>query len=370
MSADLRLVVLTTSLHGGGAEWVGLVWVRELLAQGHRVVVVTTSDKPTDQHLPAGAELVGLGHLPSHAAKVSRLRQLFQDVLPDVGIALQNYPNLLLVAAAALTPRTARPATIVSEHNLVTLGLPGSPPAHRVKHVLAQRAYRRADHVVAVSHAVAGELVGGFGVGAGRCTVIRNPAAAKVPAGPRPRRSAPDLDVDLVIAHRLVPQKRPLLALAAAEELARRGLRVRLTVFGTGPLQGELEAAAARSGVETDFRGWAEHWFDECSDKTVFLLASHREGLGNVLVEAAAAGLPSVALSAALGTADALVPGVTGELAIEDSPEGIADAVQQAARLVVDVPSIEPWLDHFREPATRASLNRAISAAMRGRAPL
>ena len=74
------------------------------------------------------------------------------------------------------------------------------------------------------------------------------------------------------------------------------------------------------------------------------LLPSTCEGFGNVLVEAAAAGIPSVAMSAALGVADALVPGVTGELVHLDSPDMIADAVQRAARYRVDAPR---WLERF-----------------------
>lgn len=74
------------------------------------------------------------------------------------------------------------------------------------------------------------------------------------------------------------------------------------------------------------------------------LLPSTCEGFGNVLVEAAAASIPSVAMSTALGVADALVPGVTGELVYLDSPTAIADAVQRAAHHRVDA---SDWLERF-----------------------
>ena len=45
------------------------------------------------------------------------------------------------------------------------------------------------------------------------------------------------------------------------------------------------------------------------------------------------AGCPAVAVSTALGVADAIIPGITGELALDDDPESIADAVERAASL-------------------------------------
>lgn len=349
---------VVTSLHGGGAEWVGRLWMQWLVERGHDVRVVVTSAKDTDAYLPAKVRVESLGALRGHAAKVARLRALVRASGADTVVALQMYPNLLAVAAAKLLPKTERPGVVVSEHNIVTYGLPGSPLSHRVKTRLARTGYPAADHLIAVSHAVAGEMIGGFGISEGHCTVVPNPAASKVPHRNPPKAPAGDLDVQLVIAHRLVPQKRPSVAVAAAAELAHRGLRVRLTVFGQGPLQPELERLAARQGVDLDLRGWAEQWFTEVTDRAVFLLASHREGFGNVLVEAAAAGIPCVALSGALGVADAVVPGLTGELALSADPVAIADAVERASR--IEIGDIDAWLDRFTASRSGTALELVL----------
>ncbi|WP_210479316.1 glycosyltransferase [Naasia sp. SYSU D00948] len=357
----LSVMVVVISLHGGGAEFVGRTWMEWLVSQGHSVTAVTTSSKDTDRYLPAGVAAVSLGGVRGHAAKARALKRLFEERRPDAAVGLQAYANLVLVAAAELMPKSSRPAVVVSERNLVAYGLPGSPLSHRVKHLLTRRAYRRADHVIAISHPIAGELAGGFGIPEGRCTVVPNPAAAKVP-GRSVRRSADDIDIEVIIAHRLVPQKRPALAVRTAAELARRGHRVRLTVFGTGPLLDELVTLAGELQVDLNHRGWVEDWFAECSDKAVFLLASHREGFGNVLVEAAAAGVPSVALSGALGVADALVPGITGELAIDDSPARVADALERAAG--ISIPDISAWLDHFSSRSSGTTLEHVLRKAI------
>ena len=364
--ARLHVVFVVTSMHGGGAEWVGRAWMSYLVQQGHRVSAVVTSPRVGEDFVPEQVEVVALGHLGGHPAKVAALRGFVLREHPDVLLGLQAYANLVLQAAAFSVPRRLRPATVVSERNLVSLGLPGAALEHRVKTALARRSYRRADHVIAISHPVAGELVSGFGVAGSRCTVVPNPAAAKsVPEVSR--RPAGELDVEVLLANRMVSQKRPLLAVQVVAELARRGLDVRLTLFGTGPLLEQTVRSAAREGVRVDQRGWTELWFDDVTDKAVLLLASDREGFGNVLVEAAMAGIPSVAASSALGVADALVPGITGELAIDDSPAGLADAVERAVRIQLEPKSIEGWLERFSLAASGEALLHVLRKSLRSR---
>ena len=115
--------------------------------------------------------------------------------------------------------------------------------------------------------------------------------------------------VELVLAGRLVPQKRPLLVIETAAELNAQGVRAVVSVFGDGPLLAAVTERAEALGVELRHHGWIEDWFEHCGGNAVLLLPSSREGFGNVLVEAAAMGIPSVAASEALGVADADRPG-------------------------------------------------------------
>lgn len=66
----------------------------------------------------------------------------------------------------------------------------------------------------------------------------------------------------------------------------------------------------------------------------VFCLPSHREGFGSVLIEAASAGLPSVA-SRIYGITDAVVDGETGLL---HEPGDLADLEAKLTRLIEDAP--------------------------------
>ena len=84
------------------------------------------------------------------------------------------------------------------------------------------------------------------------------------------------------------------------------------------------------------------------------------------VAEAAARGVPSVAVSTALGVADAIIPGVTGELSLDDDPASIADAVEAAAGL--DVHDVDAWLERFSADSSGALLEQTIDYARLTRA--
>ena len=358
-SAELRKIAFVVpSLHGGGAEFVARTWMAWLTSKGHEVSVITTSGKITDQYVPEGTAAYTVSGASGQLGKARALAALLKKLAPDVAISLQAHANLVLITAArSMGPN--RPPVIISERNLVSLGLEGASASHRFKIFSARRIYRYADHVIAISHPVAGELVSGFGVSGSRITVVPNPATAKVdPTKFVSRVPGIENGVQLVLPCRLVVQKRPHLAIDTAKALADRGIAAEVISFGGGPLEKTLIDRAAALGVTFTSMGWVENWFEHFADNSVVLLPSNREGFGNVLVEAAAARVPSVAVSGALGVADAIVPGITGELALTADPRDLADAVVRASAL--DVSGIDSWLRRFSPESSGSDLLRVI----------
>lgn len=328
--------------------------------------MVLTQGPDATRPPPIDVTVTGLDPNAGPAGKVGQLREFVVTWRPDVIVSLQAFPNLLCIALRLSLWGRTRPTVLISERNLVSLGVQGAPVKHRLKVWLCRKTYRFSDGVVAISHPVAGELVSGFGVSPEKCAVVPNPATAKVraPTSAVRRGHGP---VELVLAGRLVPQKRPLLVIDTAAELHRRGVPAVVSVFGDGPLADAMTAHAEARGVTLRHHGWVEDWFDHCGGNAVFLLTSSREGFGNVLVEAAAVGVPSVAASSALGVADAVVPGITGELARSGAPEDFADAVERAVRL--DVSGIDGWLQRFSVQESGETLEHFIKKRLASRRP-
>jgi glycosyltransferase involved in cell wall biosynthesis len=181
---------------------------------------------------------------------------------------------------------------------------------------LAPRLYRRARYV-AVSEATRRELVG-LGVRPAAVTVVHNGTAA-------PARAAAERTPypSVCVLGRLVPHKRVELALEAAARIRRHLPGLRVMVVGQGYWEPRLREAVARLGLEdaVELLGWLDEEAKQrvLASSWVLAMPSLKEGWGLAVVEAAAAGTPTVAFRAAGGVLESVVHGVTGLLA--DDPE-------------------------------------------------
>jgi glycosyltransferase involved in cell wall biosynthesis len=116
--------------------------------------------------------------------------------------------------------------------------------------------------------------------------------------------------------------------LAALPAILARFPDTRLAFVGEGPLQGTLEAEAARRGLadRVIFTGFREDVAAVTGALDVALLASAFEGMGRVVLEAMACGVPVVA-SRVGGIPDLVVDGRTGYLVPVDDAAAVAGAV-------------------------------------------
>jgi glycosyltransferase involved in cell wall biosynthesis len=341
----VKIAIVAAGVHGGGTEYVARTWIELLGRLGHTVTFVDL-DEPGQRRL-------------RQVQSVRRVRSAVVGQQFDAVLAMATYPALVTLTALKLLPGVDT-KVLISERNMPSILLRNGGPTQRLQLRLAQRLYRLADAAIAVSHPVGSDLVSSFDLAPEKIFVVPNPLA-KVSQS-RPRRRATGPEITLVLPSRLVPQKRPLIAVDVARELNRRGRPTRIIAFGRGELGPELARAAESAGVSVDLRGWEEQWFDHVPAESVVLLPSFCEGFPNVILEAAAVGLPSVAISNALGVADAVIPGVTGELALSAQPGELADAVERAAELDVRV---DGWLRRF-SPENSVRVLESVFLAVTG----
>jgi glycosyltransferase involved in cell wall biosynthesis len=358
----MRIAIVTSDVHGGGAEFVLRRWTLELSRAGNQVVIY--SYRPhVDQQPPDGALALRRFPYASRQARAMLLpfwlrRNAARDSV-DVVLSMLTFSNLAASVAFGLS--RGGPKLVLSERSLLTMKLRLERHS-RLKRRLARLLYPRADSVVAISHPVAADLVGGYGVRPERVFVVPNPVVAATST--QSAAPVPPSELRVVYVGRLVMHKDPALYLQTLAELAARGISVSGLVIGDGPLRESLGQIARNLYVDVEFAGWQEPWWDAVPDVDCLLLPSRVEGFANVLVEAARAGIPAVAVSSALGVADAIVPGVTGALARGQAPGELADAVLEA---VVDHgPGIEGWLDRF-SARTSAEILAAVLCQVVGR---
>lgn len=152
-----------------------------------------------------------------------------------------------------------------------------------------------------------------------------------VPRGSRSGRA----ELRLVHTGRLSREKSPHLAVATAVELHRRGVPLRLDVYGDGPHRDELEEIAG--GAPVHFHGYVDGRAalrDRIAAADISLSVCPGETFGLAVLEALACGTPVV--TADRGGARELVDRTCGAWAAPTA-EALADAVQRLAARPEDV---------------------------------
>jgi glycosyltransferase involved in cell wall biosynthesis len=144
---------------------------------------------------------------------------------------------------------------------------------------------------------------------------------------------APEAPV-VVGVFRLDTEKRPLFFLECVARLRQRVAGLRVVMAGVGVLLGAVRRRLAELALEGTvvMLGQRREVPLILAGGDVLLLTSDWEGTPNVLLEAQHCGCVPVATQAG-GSGEALLPGVTGELVVQDDQDGVVEAV---SRLLAD----------------------------------
>lgn len=232
------------------------------------------------------------------------------------------------VAAIWLARRLGLPAVLTARGSDVT-EWPDFPGPAR----LIRAAIRDADALIAVSDALA-ERLRTMGANPDRVTTLRNGVDTSL-FRPVDRDTARhDLGRDrpyIASVGHLIPRKGHDLAIRALSILHSRGRpELDLLIIGEGPELRSLRELAISLGLgdRVVFLG-ALPQARLCrvySGAESLILASHREGWANVLLESMACGTPVVA-SPAMGNAEVVREPAAGRIAAANTPEALATAL-------------------------------------------
>jgi glycosyltransferase involved in cell wall biosynthesis len=318
VSADLVTIgFVIGQLTRGGAERQLYELVRGLDPRRFRSVVYCLSEHTS----PYGEELqaldVPLRVLPRGRnyewGRVRALARMFrQDGVTIVHAFLfQANPYAWLAARLAGVPRL-----ITSARNTKTIGF--------LRDVANRFAFRASDAILCNGEAVRDYIARVYGAPTERCVVVRNGVDLERFApdpGPAAGRHGPEV----IGIGRLVPNKDFELFIDAAALLVRRHPGTTFTIVGDGPLRAALQRRAADAGLADALRflGARDDIPDLLRQADVLWSTSAWEGLPNVVLEAAASGLPVVARDVG-ATREVVQHGRNGFLIGERDPEPFA----------------------------------------------
>lgn len=129
-------------------------------------------------------------------------------------------------------------------------------------------------------------------------------------------------------AFRMSEEKRPLMWVEVAAEVARQAPEAHFVVFGDGPMRSAMSDLATRLGIgdRLHLPGPDDNIASCYKAMDVVLLTSRHEGLPNVLLEAQSLGVPVVAPDVG-GVSETILPGITGWAVPDATAASLAERV-------------------------------------------
>lgn len=286
-----------------------------------------------------------------------RLLRLIWRLKPNLIVSGIYHLNFLVLLLRPFFPRGTH--VLVRQNGTVstTLAFGGQPGYTRLLYRLL---YRRADRVICQTPSMAEDLAHELGVSENRLAVLPNPVDVEELRSDLSQHPAPQTSPGphLLAVGRLSPEKGFDLLLKALVSVRKEFPQASLLIAGAGPEEAALKAECHVLGLDAAvrFADYVDHPWTLFPAATLFVLPSRHEGLPNALLEAAAAGLPIVALPASGGVAELLrnQPGVWMASTIS------TDAL--AAALLAALHSLRPG-ERFAHSFVEAfRIDRAIQA--------
>jgi glycosyltransferase involved in cell wall biosynthesis len=332
------VLLLIPHLGGGGAEQVTALLARGLSREKYDLHLgLITRSSAAGVALPPWVTVHALG-----AARVlagaPRLLRLVRSLKPDVILSGMAHLNFLVLLLRPFFP----PATcvLVRQNGTVSSALAngGVSPATRLLYKLL---YRHADRVICQSRAMAADLAAELEFDMERIAVLANPVDLDgILDGIRAAKSEPDPwtgpGPHLLAVGRLSHEKGFDLLLQALAGVRNQFPNADLLIAGVGAEESELKAQASSLGLAhaVCFAGYLRNPYACFPGATLFVLSSRHEGMPNALLEAAAAGLPIVAVPSSGGVVDMLTGRPGAWLASDISAAALADALIAALHVL------------------------------------
>lgn len=306
----MKLLYVTRSVSGGGAERVTSILANEHAAQGHQVHLVifnsASSEYPIDPRVVTHRMPKGV------IRRLRQLRQITREFLPDLIISLGSKYNY--ISASGMLRSNC---VILSERNYPPLFYRNALSA-----AFAKYCYRRAAGVVFQTAEV--ERIYRSSL-TGLSRLIPNPITDGLP----PWRFNPD-SKKIISFGRLEPQKNFSLLIEAFRILRDTNADYSLEIYGDGSQKAELSAQIERLDLGPGARlfPFDKSIHDKLSRSAFFVMSSEYEGMPNALLEAMSMGMPVISVDSKGGAARELFQDSSrGILVNRDAPAELAEAM-------------------------------------------
>jgi glycosyltransferase involved in cell wall biosynthesis len=333
----MRIDLLTTELHVGGAEKCFANLARFLKKRGHSVRVISLMPRPNsgedslaksieDDCIPV--EYLGVESKWQIWQLTKSLRALVDDSPPDIAQSFLFHANVLA-------------SMVYPQYNIPIVGGERVADPRRFRAWVTKAAVKRMARLVCVSQSVALHCEHREGVARDKLIVIpngidvrRTMPASEVSSYAQRQLALPTCTPCLLFVGRIDYQKGIDGLVSHADELLNKLPQFQLIIIGEGPLRSSLQIQASqlRNEARIHFVGQQPNVLEWMRSSRLLLLPSRYEGMPNVVLEAMAVGMP-VATTRAEGIVEALGPAAEEQCVLIDAWE---DWIEMVERLATD----------------------------------
>jgi glycosyltransferase involved in cell wall biosynthesis len=345
------IAIFIRSFHGGGAEKVMLLLIKNFIERGLTVDLLLPRAKGQYlEQLPPQVRLIDFKS-PWIAASLPKLVDYLRRERPKALLAALHYPSEIAIIAKHLA-RVPTKVVVVEQNTLSVEAKNSFQLSVRLNPLGAKIFYPLADKIVAASHGVAKDLAFTASLNPETIKVIYNPCIAReIYQKAREPVAHPWLQPEqppvILGVGRLHPQKDfPTLIRAFAR--VRQITPAKLIILGIGSEEAALKALATQLGLENDlaFLGFVQNPYAYMARASVFAMSSIYEGFGMVLVEALALGIPTIATDCPNGPSEILDGGKYGLLTPVGNIELMAQSIVKALNSQTNKADSQ-WLEQF-----------------------
>ncbi len=270
-----------------------------------------------------------------------RLVRFLKKKRPSILLSTLDHTNLIAIWAHILVD--SRTKVIVRIDNIVTPGRKRSGGLTRfLVGFLTGLFYPFADAVIAVSRAVAADLVRSCFIPPKRISIINNPISlSTIVQSSKESVTHPWLlpsSAPVVLGVGRLAKQKDFGTLIRAFRIVRDQMNAKLIILGEGAERSHLEylVRCYDLGADVELPGFVSNPYKYMSHSSVFVLSSRWEGFGIVLVEALALGIQVVATDCPGGPSEVLDNGQYGRLVAIGDSKAMAEAIINSIKYPMD----------------------------------